>query len=1045
MMRLDFYNTDVTREPYYSLKELIRMPSNDDDVNDFTKSLFDDNIFSSGIYLSSPTLYEEWEKIQGTNAVKGDKQKRINSTIIKYYIRMCSNPIPFGLFSCYGVGIDKCQGGTNMQQSSYEILTDMDSAIYLTIINDLQKSENVRNVIKYYINNSLYEKADTYRFIEFNDDSETESKNYTLSLVQKNEALTLILDHFKKDHRIEEIVNFLVERIEDVNPEDARNYVEELIDAKVFVSSLDLNLNKPVLDQLISFCNSNRPYWENDEILMDMVEGLNQIDAEVRELNFNMITNQGVNSIREIDRKIKELFDLNESRCCLMINLRKFGNNTDHDTDKITNKLQEAIDVLMLISNPEMSKNIKAYNNLQNFKDEFTRRYGEHAELPLLEVLDNEVGIGYINAHKEEGSFSNLIDDFIFPQSIGNMETYESYQKYDVFWARVILDAIKTGKQSIDLRQLDLSDFDNEPIDIGGTTSIFFSKYNDTLFDIQFSGSSSLNYIGRFTGLDTSLGEFAKQVVFDESKLYAGKMTAEVFHLASKTSGNTAVRKINRPFEISIINKHGGISLSILLSDILISVFDNKVLLKSKKNGKEIIPFFSSAQNYSNDTVPIYHLLCDIQSQYRNNILNLGISSFISRSFNYIPRIVYGETIIYCSAIWKVYEEEVKLLRGASERIELLHFTDFRKAKGIPQFVFIEENGEYKLLLDLENEYQLQIFNDLLKKKGRIVIKGCIYDPIKHPEFFVNENLKFVRLLSDSSKPNYLEKDVRPSITSSKIMFLPGDEWFYYKLYMGPDFSNRLFLNSLNDFFGELCREELIEKWFFIRYKDPDYHLRVRFLANNKQHNAILLDKFSEYLEGYVNERYIWKVEMSSYEREIERYGDDIEISESLFYLSSQQVVKTLSACTHAGNANNLWLFCLTTIDSFLDHFNFDQEGKIEFCHKHYLALSNEYNLKRVNKDSINKKYASSRTEIENFFLEATNITTTELDIQIEDTIKLLIHGKAQKEIDRLASSHIHMHINRFFKTYPRIHELIIYGLLEKYYRKLDALNKKKQ
>ena len=58
--------------------------------------------------------------------------------------------------------------------------------------------------------------------------------------------------------------------------------------------------------------------------------------------------------------------------------------------------------------------------------------------------------------------------------------------------------------------------------------------------------------------------------------------------------------------------------------------------------------------------------------------------------------------------------------------------------------------------------------------------------------------------------------------------FPPGSEWLYAKLYTGAATADRV----LRDVVGPVTRSALragaVDGWFFIRYGDPDWHLRWR-------------------------------------------------------------------------------------------------------------------------------------------------------------------------------------------------------------------------
>ena len=59
-------------------------------------------------------------------------------------------------------------------------------------------------------------------------------------------------------------------------------------------------------------------------------------------------------------------------------------------------------------------------------------------------------------------------------------------------------------------------------------------------------------------------------------------------------------------------------------------------------------------------------------------------------------------------------------------------------------------------------------------------------------------------------------------------IFIPGSEWVYFKLYTGTKTADAILQNELYRYIRELLNNGIIDKWFFIRYTDPDFHIRLR-------------------------------------------------------------------------------------------------------------------------------------------------------------------------------------------------------------------------
>ena len=59
--------------------------------------------------------------------------------------------------------------------------------------------------------------------------------------------------------------------------------------------------------------------------------------------------------------------------------------------------------------------------------------------------------------------------------------------------------------------------------------------------------------------------------------------------------------------------------------------------------------------------------------------------------------------------------------------------------------------------------------------------------------------------------------------------YIPGDQWLYFKIYTGFKTADLLLREVIPRIANQLLAGHIISKWFFIRYSDPELHLRLRF------------------------------------------------------------------------------------------------------------------------------------------------------------------------------------------------------------------------
>ena len=114
--------------------------------------------------------------------------------------------------------------------------------------------------------------------------------------------------------------------------------------------------------------------------------------------------------------------------------------------------------------------------------------------------------------------------------------------------------------------------------------------------------------------------------------------------------------------------------------------------------------------------------------------------------------------------------------------------------------------------------------------------------------------------------------------------------------------------------------------WFFIRYGDPEWHLRVRFHGDPSRLQSGVLPRLHAALEPLLADGRIWRVQLDTYEREVERYGgpEGIGLAERLFQIDSEAVLAILEMLEGDEGADLRWRLALRGIDMLLGDLRFD-------------------------------------------------------------------------------------------------------------------------
>ncbi len=72
--------------------------------------------------------------------------------------------------------------------------------------------------------------------------------------------------------------------------------------------------------------------------------------------------------------------------------------------------------------------------------------------------------------------------------------------------------------------------------------------------------------------------------------------------------------------------------------------------------------------------------------------------------------------------------------------------------------------------------------------------------------------------------------------------FCLGSQWLYYKIYTGVKTADHILVKKLSTIIFSLEKEKKIQKWFFIRYRDPEEHIRLRFLVDDIDNLMVIIN-----------------------------------------------------------------------------------------------------------------------------------------------------------------------------------------------------------
>ncbi len=287
--------------------------------------------------------------------------------------------------------------------------------------------------------------------------------------------------------------------------------------------------------------------------------------------------------------------------------------------------------------------------------------------------------------------------------------------------------------------------------------------------------------------------------------------------------------------------------------------------------------------------------------------------------------------------------------------------------------------------------------------------------------------------------------------------FIPGSRWLYFKIYTGIKTADEVATRTLLPLLRELYEAKLIDDWFFIRYTDPDFHLRLRLLVARPEHYAAIFARIGSSVEPLVDNGAVVKVVCDTYVREIERYGaGTMEAVERLFGIDSRAVLELLDRVAEepADRRETVrWQLALLLLADAMTAFGREPEETLRLFSNMAGNFKQEFGFtSHPFTRQINDKYRRYRAEIEKglsvrepfaAYEPVLRRRRAELERVAAEILRIKDEDAAPPSTDELLGSIAHMTMNRWFRTGNRQFELVVYDFLSKYFESSVARTKR--
>lgn len=985
------------------------------------------------IFVASPDLDQAIERWLADPAdARGDATER---AVMRYVTRMASRATPFGLFAGGGVGV--VSESTRLPVSARAACrrhTRLDMDYLVALADALARDPALAPLVRYTPNSSLYRAGDRWRLVETR--VQDKARTHHLVAVDDSPALTSTLALAREGASRAALTASLVE--EGAEDDEADAFVNELIESQLLTPDVECPVTgAEPLGRLISLL---RRAPEGESAARTLAHAATALDA-LDQVGLGVEPNQ----YRCIARRLETLPPRVDVTGLFQVDLVRPAGGARIDRALVDDVIRGA-DVLRRLT-PSGD-----HDPLARFRAAFAARY-EQREMLLVEALDEESGVGDTLVDGLHRDASPLLRGLDFPAPVST----RPWGPREAHLLRRVGETLIAGEQKLTLTADDIDAMasgDAPPLpDACAIMATLIQSASGSTSDgdarvllHHVGGPSGANLLGRFCHADPDLHTKVVEHLREEEALDPEAIFAEVAHLPEGRLGNILLRPVLRGAEIAYLGQSGAPNdQQIPVTDLTLRLVDGRFVLRSRRLGRRIVPRLTNAHNFVGPSLNVYRFLGLLQAEGRLSGCAWEWGALDALPF--LPRVSW-QRLIFARATWRMTREDIRPLKdaiGGAARYAAVQ--RWRRARSLPRWVVLVDHDN-TLPVDLDNALAVDSLVHLLRgREAATLTELC---PSEEGLGAEGDDGRYMHelLIPCIVRPKAAVEHgaVAPTraISSSVIRrtFAPGSEWVYAKLYAGASEADRL----LSDLIGPVSRRLLasgsIDRWFFIRYADPDEHVRWRLHVAGGTRASTVQRALERAIAPALASGHVRRLTFDTYEREVERYGGDggVEAAERYFWHDSDAISELLRPTEGIG-PDARWQAAIPGVDALLSDFGFDLDAKLRLTRTLRARFGREFRADALFARRLAARYRAVRPDLQRLLAPAASEASSPWlavfaarSIRAREAMATLRDAARADVLDVplavLAESYVHMHLNRLFRAEPRAHELVIYDFL---------------
>lgn len=830
----------------------------DSNVSNIIRKISADQVFLNALKLSNPAFFDYIQHC--INAGTAYSKKALHS-MIKFYSRFTTRPTPFGGYASISLANWNHNTEFILGTSANGILQPDTQWLY-KVVNILESEPTILYQLDVQKNKNIYIRSNRYvnPYISNCGTSAKQSANFT---IRRTSLVDQVLSYAQNGVSFRELITYVASET-NASTDIILPYIQQLLQTEFLITNL-------------------RVVSTTEDPLIYIIELLDQM-------------------------KLDSVY--NEFRCKLHLIHEKLAVPVDIQSSDFPNYISDIIDIMSSIAKSENyiysyyrseSRNCHVGYNIRRELNQLNKLFSNFTALDTETDLARDFKRFFIEKHGPYCSIplTTLLEQYEYHGLASSLPSRSEYLN------NLILDTIKQNK-----REIVLSDFDIKQMAPKGHTRLplspsfeiccsvnseSYKSLNDGQFEILIGANIGANKLNcHFSRFNRSYNQHEKEEIYNNYRLLEHAIaesykTINIFELPQ----NTRIQNIcySLPFYESLdFSLYSDSNISINDIYVRYSKTCERLYFFSKKHNS-VIKFISDSMLNPSVSNYVSRLLKDVSAAMEFHYIN-ALALFRTSNLKYIPKIRYSR-IVLMPETWKLSKYDFNISSIRTFKSDLLRYMDKWK---IPSWVFLSDRDN-RILMDLNNELFIDLLFTEIKKRGIVTLTNEFSNMpwLKNEDshHYTNEFI-FSFIHEQPIQKKYFPAKVDNDCNEHKVQAPSSSAWLYYKIYINSNNANEFFKRHMPIFKSISSKYNI--QLFFIRYSDPGFHIRIRFNCENKHIKQILQKEIEDYMLPLIKSGFCSDMVLSTYEREIERYGNiyTIQYAERYFCKDSTYCIDLL-------------------------------------------------------------------------------------------------------------------------------------------------------